>query len=350
MVSIELKNVVKRYGATAAVDGVSLKIEKGELFFLLGPSGCGKTTALRMVAGFITPDGGEIFFDDRDISRTPPHRRNVGMVFQTYALFPHMSVEQNIAYGLRFRKLDAAEKKRRMADVMERTQLVGLGARTPAELSGGQQQRVALARALVIQPDVLLLDEPLSNLDTKLRIEVREEIKRIHDEFKITALYVTHDQDEALSLADRVGIIRNGVIEQIGAPGEIYARPRNAFVAGFVGETNLLEARAAPREGHAGFDTPVGWIPAPDSAPANKDKALVSLRPESVLLVPADVSAARGKVLGVKFFGGVVKVELALEGGGTLTASLPGAAAAAHWKKGDTAGIALEARDAVVLE
>jgi len=349
MVSVELKNVVKRYGETTAVGGVSLTIGKGELFFLLGPSGCGKTTALRMVAGFITPDEGEILFDGRDISRTPPHKRNVGMVFQTYALFPHMTVAQNISYGLRFRKLEAAEKKRRLDDVMERTRLGGLGARVPAELSGGQQQRVALARALVIQPDALLLDEPLSNLDTKLRVEVREEIKRIHDEFKITALYVTHDQDEALSLADRLAIMKDGAIVQIGTPEEIYARPRSAFVASFVGETNLLEARAAARDGRQGFDTPAGWIPAPAGG-GKPEKALISVRPESVRLGSPDGAAVTGKARSVKFFGGTVKIELELEGGATLTAAAPGASAAGRWKKGDTAGITLEERDVVILE
>jgi ABC-type Fe3+/spermidine/putrescine transport system ATPase subunit len=351
MVSVELKNVVKRYGATTAVDGVSLTIGKGELFFLLGPSGCGKTTALRMLAGFITPDAGEILFDGRDISRTPPHRRNVGMVFQTYALFPHLTVAQNISYGLRFRKLDAPEKKRRLDDVMERTRLAGLGARTPAELSGGQQQRVALARALIIQPDVLLLDEPLSNLDTKLRVEVREEIKRIHEEFKITALYVTHDQDEALSLADRMAIMKDGVIEQIGAPAEIYARPRNAFVAGFVGETNLLEARPALRDGRAGYDTLAGWIPAPGGVAPKAGNALLSVRPESLRIgPPGEAGAVSGKVLYVKFFGGTVKIGLALESGATLAAAAPGAGVAGRWKKGDTAGITVEARDVAVLE
>ncbi len=349
MVSVELKNVVKRYGATTAVDGVSLTIGRGELFFLLGPSGCGKTTVLRMLAGFITPDGGEIMFDGRDISRTPPHRRNAGMVFQTYALFPHMTVGENVAYGLRFRKLGSDEKKRRVADVMERTRLAGLERRMPPELSGGQQQRVALARALVIQPDVLLLDEPLSNLDTKLRVEVREEIRRIHEEFKITALYVTHDQDEALSLADRMAIMKDGVIEQIGTPGEVYARPRNAFVASFVGETNLIEGRPGARDGAAGYDTPAGWVPARDGA-ATGGAVMLSVRPESVLLCEAGGGAARGTIEDTSFFGGTVKLDITLECGQKLIARAPGAGGVSRWKKGAPVGVSLEARDVAVLE
>jgi ABC-type Fe3+/spermidine/putrescine transport system ATPase subunit len=302
-----------------------------------------------MLAGFITPDEGEILFDGRDISRTPPHRRNVGMVFQTYALFPHLTVEENIAYGLRFRKLSAAEKKRRAAEVMERTRLAGFGGRMPSELSGGQQQRVALARALVIQPDVLLLDEPLSNLDTKLRVEVREEIRHIHEEFKITALYVTHDQDEALSIADRLAIMKDGAIEQIGAPGEVYARPRNAFVAGFVGETNLLDAKPSAKDGAPGYETVAGWIPAPGGAAA-KGAALLSVRPESVLLREAGEGAARGTIVDTAFFGGTVKLEIILEGGMKLIARAPGAGGVSRWRKGAPVGVALEARDVAVLE
>lgn len=347
MVSVEFRNVTKRFGTTAAVDAVSLSIENGELFFLLGPSGCGKTTALRMAAGFIAPDEGQILFNGRDVVRTPPHRRNVGMVFQTYALFPHLTVEQNVAYGLRFRKLGAEEKKNRVTEILDRTRLGGLGRRMPAQLSGGQQQRVALARALVIKPDVLLLDEPLSNLDTKLRVEVREEIKWIHSEFKITALYVTHDQDEALSLADRMAIMRDGRIEQTGAPAEIYARPRNAFVAGFVGETNLLSAHAGMRDGRPGLETPAGWAPVA-AAVSKKGEFQVSIRPESVRLSAPEKGAAQGRVVSVKFFGSTAKVEVALRDGPVVKALVVGAGA--RWRAGDAAGVSLEAEDVVVLE
>lgn len=327
---------------------MSLTVERGELFFLLGPSGCGKTTALRMLAGFAEPDEGTILFDGRDVSRVPAHRRNVGMVFQTYALFPHMTVERNVEYGLRFRKTTAAERSCRVAEALERTRLSGLGPRYPSELSGGQQQRVALARALAIQPDVLLLDEPLSNLDTKLRVEVREEIKRIHQEFKITAVYVTHDQDEALSLADRMAIMRNGRIEQAGTPAEIYAKPRNEFVAGFVGETNLLDGTAEPRGGVFGYATPAGWVPAPGES--SRAAARISLRPECVRLGPPEGAPARGVVRRVSFFGGSVRVEVELENGATLSSVSLGADARLTWREGDAAGVFAEADNAVVLE
>jgi iron(III) transport system ATP-binding protein len=350
MASVEFRNVTKRFGSVAAVDDVSLTVERGELFFLLGPSGCGKTTALRMLAGFVEPDGGTILFDGRDVSRLPAHRRNVGMVFQTYALFPHMTVERNVEYGLRFRKTTTAERASRVTEALERTRLSGLGPRYPSELSGGQQQRVALARALAIQPEVLLLDEPLSNLDTKLRVEVREEIKRIHQEFKITAVYVTHDQDEALSLADRMAIMRNGRIEQEGTPAEIYAKPRNEFVAGFVGETNLLDGTAEPRGGVFGYATAAGWIPAPDETVASRATARISLRPECVRLGPPESAPARGVVRRVSFFGGSVRVEVELESGAKLTSVSLGADARLMWREGDAAGIAAEADNAVVLE
>ncbi len=350
MVSVEFESVVKRFGSTVAVDRVSLKINEGELFFLLGPSGCGKTTCLRMVAGFISPDGGCLTFDGHDIGNMPPHRRNVGMVFQTYALFPHMTVEQNVAYGLRFRKVGAADRKRRTAEILERTRLEGLGKRLPAQLSGGQQQRVALARALVIQPDVLLLDEPLSNLDTRLRIEVREEIKKIHEEFRITALYVTHDQDEALSLADRLAVMRDGRIEQMGTPEDIYARPANAFVAGFVGDTNILSAAPAVRDGTSGIDTPAGWVPIGDNAgyalPVGEFD--ISVRPESVKLADPSECDAAGTVRSIDFFGSTARIILELDNGLELSALAVGPST--RWKKGSRAGIRLEAGDVVILK
>ncbi len=349
MVSVELKNITKKYGGTTAVDDVSLEIGRGELFFLLGPSGCGKTTILRMVAGFVTPDSGEVLFDARDVSKIPPHGRNVGMVFQTYALFPHMTVEQNIGYGLRFRKIESSEKKKRVVELLDRTRLTGLGGRLPSQLSGGQQQRVALARALVIQPDVLLLDEPLSNLDTRLRVEMREEIRRIHNEFGVTALYVTHDQEEALSLAHRVAIMRDGVIVQSGAPSDIYMRPRNEFVARFVGDSNILPAKAARRDGRPGLETPAGWLPS-SSGPPRNGTVFVSVRPENVSLCQPIPGAANAKISSVTFLGSAIKAELALEDGTAITALFPGTANGVLWKSGDIVGVRLEVDDAVVLE
>src|SRR3989475_2430393 len=239
---VSIRNLIKRFGKTAVLQDISLEIGSQELFFLLGPSGCGKTTLLRLIAGFYQPDGGEVLFGDKPMNDVPPHRRNTGMVFQNYALWPHLTVAQNVVYGLEVRSLSAAEKKTRVAEALAIVQMERYAEHAPNQLSGGQQQRVALARALVIRPDLLLLDEPLSNLDAKLRLEMREEIRRIHAQTKITTLYVTHDQKEALSLADRMAVMRNGVVEQIGEPRAVYRGPVNRFVADFIGETNWLAA------------------------------------------------------------------------------------------------------------
>ena len=242
MTAITLKGLTKRFGSTTAVDGVSLTIESGELFFLLGPSGCGKTTLLRMIAGFIEPTSGSVRFADRDVTLLPPNRRNTGMVFQSYALWPHMTVEENVAYGLNVRKVPATERNDRVMAALKSVHMDEYARRKPNQLSGGQQQRIALARALVIQPTVLLLDEPLSNLDAKLRLEMRWEIRRICSETKITTVYVTHDQKEALSMADNMAVLRAGKIAQIGPPRLLYERPNSRFVADFLGETNFLPA------------------------------------------------------------------------------------------------------------
>ncbi|MHC5002351.1 MAG: ABC transporter ATP-binding protein [Planctomycetota bacterium] len=242
MTAISLRGITKRFGATTAVDDVDLAIAPGDLFFLLGPSGCGKTTLLRMIAGFLGPTAGRIHFDDRDVTDVPPNRRNTGMVFQSYALWPHMTVAQNVGYGLDVRKVAAAEKRRRVTEALATVQMEPFASRKPNELSGGQQQRVALARALVIEPTLLLLDEPLSNLDAKLRLEMRSEIKRICGETGITTVYVTHDQKEALSMADNVAVLRDGRVIQVGPPRTLYDRPSCRFVADFLGETNFLPA------------------------------------------------------------------------------------------------------------
>ena len=239
-VSIQIQDLVKRFGATTALDHVSLDIEPGELFFLLGPSGCGKTTLLRHVAGFYEPDGGRILIGGEDVTRVPPHRRDTGMVFQSYALWPHMTLAENVAFGLRMRGVGKAETAERVRRALAAVKMEDKASRRPNQLSGGQQQRVALARALVVQPRCLLLDEPLSNLDAKLRLEMRGEIRRICKEAGLTAVYVTHDQKEALSIADRLAVMQAGRLEQVGAPLEVYRRPRNRFVASFIGETNFL--------------------------------------------------------------------------------------------------------------
>jgi putative spermidine/putrescine transport system ATP-binding protein len=247
---LQLTNVQKRFGETAAVERFDLAVERGEFISFLGPSGCGKTTTLRMIAGFEQPTAGAITIDGRDITRVPPSRRNVGMVFQSYALFPNMSVAQNIAFGLTLRRVPGAQIARRVEELLELIALPGLGSRYPYQLSGGQQQRVALARALAIEPQVLLLDEPLSALDAKIRVALRTQIRAIQRKLGITTIYVTHDQEEALALSDRIVVMNKGRIEQVGAPQQIYAAPASYFVAAFVGNLNLLPATVAdPADG-----------------------------------------------------------------------------------------------------
>lgn len=284
MVSVKLKNISKFFEHVKAVDDISLEIEKGELFFLLGPSGCGKTTVLRMIAGFYIPDNGEIYFDDKPVNDVPPHKRNTGMVFQSYALWPHMTVEKNVEYGLDIRNIPAEERGTRVKKALEIVRMLEYADRKPAQLSGGQQQRVALARAFVIEPNLLLLDEPLSNLDAKLRLEMREEIKRIHKETGITSLYVTHDQKEALSMADRIAVMNAGKIEQIGTPREIYEDPVNRFVAGFIGETNFIEGRLLEvRPNETVVETPIGKIVSNNKITGSPgDEVFCSIRPESI--------------------------------------------------------------------
>ena len=247
MSSVVLRGVTKRFGDAVALDDVSLEIAQGRLCCLLGPSGCGKTTALRLVAGFTEPTEGEIVLGDRVVSspgRTlAPERRNVSMVFQSYALWPHMTVAENVAYGLTLRKMPRDTVRRKVEDMLATTKLANLADRYPGELSGGQQQRVALARALIVEPETLLLDEPLSNLDANLREEMRFEVRRLHDEYRYTTIYVTHDQSEAMTTADLIAVMNHGKVEQLGSPEEVYDRPRSAFVARFIGASNVLTGK-----------------------------------------------------------------------------------------------------------
>jgi len=249
MKGVIIKDVSKKFGEIVGVDNLDLDIKSGEFFTFLGPSGCGKTTTLRMIAGFYYPSSGKIYFDNRDVTTLQPNKRNIGMVFQNYALFPHMTVDENIAFGLEVRKLAKTQIKEKVNRIRELVHLGPYGNRKINELSGGQQQRVALARALVIEPDILLLDEPLSNLDAKLREETRVEIKRIQSELGVTTIYVTHDQTEAMAMSDRIMVMENGIVKQIGTPQEIYHRPNNRFVATFIGETNLLSMTVKEIEG-----------------------------------------------------------------------------------------------------
>lgn len=293
---IELAGLSKWFGKTRAVDDVSLTIEGGKLFFLLGPSGCGKTTLLRLIAGFMEPTKGAIRFGARDVTRLAPSKRNAGMVFQSYALWPHMSVRENVEFGLKARKVPRAERRARADRALDAVQMLDKAERKPTQLSGGQQQRVALARALVVEPDVLLLDEPLSNLDAKLRNELREEIRRICRATDVTAIYVTHDQKEALSMADGMAVMSAGKIMQVGGPKELYERPRDRFVADFLGATNFFAGTVAERNGSTvTVRTGVGALKAAvrsgETPPA--DGAVHCLvRPESMRL--AERGAANG--------------------------------------------------------
>lgn len=317
-----IRNLTKKFGDTAALKNVSLEIQSQELFFLLGPSGCGKTTLLRTIAGFYQPDGGELLFGERPMAGVPPHQRNAGMVFQNYALWPHMTVAENIAYGLDVRGVCAAEKKQRVAEALAIVQMEPYASRSPNQLSGGQQQRVALARALVIRPNVLLLDEPLSNLDAKLRLEMREEIRRIHAQTRITTIYVTHDQKEALSLATRMAVLRDGVIEQLGDPRTVYRSPSNRFVADFIGETNWVEAevKSAGANGLL-LQTGFGAITTMTAAShATGDKVWLGFRPEAVQIGANGTNSFQATITHVSYLGEVEQYGLEILSGRSIKA------------------------------
>jgi ABC-type Fe3+/spermidine/putrescine transport system ATPase subunit len=319
---LRLEGLAKRYGAVVAVDGVDAEIREGELVSFVGPSGCGKTTLLRMVGGFVRPDAGRVLLDGRDVTREPPNRRATAMVFQSYALFPHLSVADNVGYALRVRRRPRAEVAARVGALLDLVRLEGLGARRPEELSGGQQQRVALARALSVKPRVLLLDEPLSNLDAHLRVLMREEIKRLQRELRLTVVYVTHDQEEAMAVSDRIAVMRAGRLEQVGPPADIYERPATRFVARFVGAANFLpgEVVAADPDGFR-VRTAVGVLTSQDRPGGLGVGARVEVlvRPETIRLAPGDATAGPaglpGTVTGASYTGAVVRY--AIDVGGT---------------------------------
>jgi len=322
---VQLKGITKHFGTLTAIDDVSLTIEEGEFFTLLGPSGCGKTTLLRTIAGFHAPEAGEIRFGDRVVNHVPPHRRETGMVFQNYALFPHLSVYDNVAYGLRARKVPRDEMADRIVTILKSVQLEGLEQRLPSQLSGGQQQRVALARALVISPQILLMDEPLSNLDAKLRVSMREEIRSIQKRLGITTIYVTHDQEEAMAVSDRIAILCRGRIEQVGTPAGIYFRPASRFSAEFMGSSNILEFVVL------GHDEQTSMI----TAEADGQRVLLkggrpagrsvrfTIRPEWIRVVETpraeDQNILSGTVVSSSFLGSMVRYRVTGPGGQVLT-------------------------------
>jgi ABC-type Fe3+/spermidine/putrescine transport system ATPase subunit len=299
MSKLQLKHISKSYGANAVVDDLSLDLQQGELVTLLGPSGCGKTTTLRMIAGFIDLDAGSICSDGKEISRAgrtvPPEHRGMSMIFQSYAIWPNMTVAENVGFGLKVRGTPADEAKRRIAEMLDVVHLGALAHRYPAELSGGQQQRVALARAMVVRPEVLLLDEPLSNLDANLREEMAGEIRRLHDEFRFTTVYVTHDQSEAMTISDRIAVFNLGKLEQIDTPWNLYNRPRTQFVAGFIGRTNLVTAQV--NNGLLTLAGLAGTLHPEQAVTGGASDARVSIRPQSLYLgSPRDGAVAMGNV------------------------------------------------------
>ena len=350
MPGVAIKSLTRHYGDVAAVDALSLDVKPGELVALLGPSGCGKTTTLRLVAGFLAPEAGEIWVGDRCLSSpasvVPPERRRMAMFFQSYALWPHMTVAQNVAYGLRFKRaLTRAAREAKVSEMLRVVQLAGYERRYPGELSGGQQQRVAVARALVVEPEILLLDEPLSNLDANLREEMRFEIRRLHEAFGITTLYVTHDQAEAMVISDRIAVLQRGRVTQIGTADELFHQPRTRFVAEFIGKTNVLDgtAVAANRVVRGPLTLQVAQGGLVVGAPV-----ALSIRPHQIELVAhTEPRAIRGTVQRVSFLGEAVDYQVALEG---IDAVLRVTASSLkRLRVGDAVGLTIDPAACVVL-
>ena len=348
---LELRDLSKSYGESLVVNGVNLALGKGEMVALLGPSGCGKTTTLRMVAGFVEPSAGRILLDGADITDIQASRRDTGMVFQSYALFPHMTVRRNVEFGLRCRQVPEQELRRRAGEALEMVGLAALEARYPRQLSGGQQQRVALARVLVLRPKLLLFDEPLSNLDAKLRVQMRQEIRRLQQEVGITALFVTHDQDEASTIADRIAVMNQGRLEQAGTPADIYHHPATRFVADFIGTSNLIEGRVvSAQRGSVVFEGDSGAVfQAVGDASAGLRGALC-IRPEKIDLVAADAADARpATVTRAVRIGGLMEYAIVLADGTELIVQEQLRHGVAAHAPGETVGVVLRPEHARVL-
>ena len=330
MAYVELQNLRREFGEVVALDGIDLSLEEGEFLSLLGPSGCGKTTALRIVAGFDQPDAGRVLVGGKDMTRTPPNKRDMGMVFQAYSLFPNMTAERNVEFGLKIRGVDQAKRRGKVEELLELVGLGHAGKRYPHQLSGGMQQRVALARALAIEPRVLLLDEPLSALDAKVRVQLREEIRRIQSRLGITTIYVTHDQEEALSISDRVAVLSQGHIEQIGPPGEIYGAPATPFVAEFVGTMNRLEG-TVESDGVVAYGNKRLSIAAVRGRRPG-ERVMVLVRPETVELGPANgdgTGVLTGEIVSHTFLGANMRLKITADES-ELTADVPASRANAY--------------------
>jgi spermidine/putrescine transport system ATP-binding protein len=322
---IRLEELTKSFEDVVAVDGIELQMPPGEFFTLLGPSGCGKTTTLRMIAGFEQPTSGKIVLDGVDVARVPPHKRNVNTVFQNYALFPHLDVAANVAFGLKYAKLTKDERRRKVRGILQLVQLDGFETRKPAQLSGGQQQRVALARALVLTPRVLLLDEPLGALDARLRKDLQVELKAIQKDIGITFVFVTHDQEEALTMSDRMAVMNGGHVEQAGSPREVYEEPRTSFVAGFLGVSNLLDAEAGPDGGACALRIGGRTFRAEQGATEARGEVKAMIRPERIELEPHGASGDNrlpGLVERAVFLGGSHEVHVRIVGGEVLKATV----------------------------
>jgi len=339
---VHLRGVVKAFGGVRAVDGVTLTVRAGEFLTLLGPSGSGKTTTLACIAGFAVPTEGEVLIDGRTVTFEPPFTRNVGMVFQHYALFPHMSVAENLAFPLRMRRRPATEIRERVAWALALVQLDGLGDRAPRQLSGGQQQRVALARALVFEPPVLLMDEPLGALDKKLRADMQLELKHLHARLGVTIVYVTHDQEEALTLSDRVAVMNRGRLEQLGTPLELYESPRTRFVAEFVGESNVLEGTVAVVSGGVELVTPRGLrLPLPAGRAAAGERLALLVRPEKITLAAEGAALIEGEVTEAIYLGEATRY-VVRAAGETLVVKQQNVAAGVSLKAGARVGLQWE--------